>query len=800
MGRLGSGLTLPVSCLILVWAAGAGGVQLRQQPTCFSDYLSTSTCEWRMGGPTDCSAELRLTYQLVFLNEGNHTCVPANRESTMCQCDMLMDYIVSADIYQLGLWAGKQRLWSGSFMPSEHVKPRAPGNLTVNATDSHMWQLTWSNPYPPESFLASKLSYLVNISNEDDPTEFLVHNVTYKEPTFRFPASALTPGAPYSARVRAWAPSYNSLWSEWSPPVKWVHYYEGPWEQRLPLAVGISCVVIMAVCLSCYFSILKIKREWWDRIPTPARSPLVAVVIREAQVPMWGKSPGGQEPAKCPYWKTCLTKLLPCLLEPGLERSDSSSKAAGSGPAQGPGPAWRPAEGSSAVLWPESISVVTCVELLEAPVQSEEEEQQEEDGGSLCPSPESSGAGFQEGRAGIAARMTEHLLLDLLGGAEGGSCPPGWGQSCLLSPLAGASAQVPGAGKEPQEAPLRGGEQPPERPPATRTQSPARLAVAELPAIVIADNPAYRSFGSLLRPPSDPQLAEDQGDRDPSVLPAPQPSGPPAALQPKPETWEQGLRQSILRLRAAGPSAPGGYGQFTPEVWQGSTRGGESGSPPGDAGYKAFSSLLASGAACPGPPGAEASSGEGAYRPFQDLTAGSPGVPAPVPLFTFGLDTEPPPGPQNSPPLTGSPERPGLEPGPQGKDSQKRPLAPEQAAAPLGDDLGSGIVYSALTCHLCGRLRQCHGREEPGQAHGEAPHGEAPRCCGCRCGDGSERLGGPPPGGVLLEASLPPASLAPLGASEEGKAPLSFQPGPSNAQSSSQTPQMVAMLSTGPQA
>lgn len=801
MGRLGAGLTFPVSCLILVWAAGSGNVPVRPRPTCFSDYLSTSTCEWRMGGPTNCSSELRLTYQLVFLNEESHTCVPANRESTVCLCDMLMDNVVSGDTFQLDLWAGKQRLWSGSFTPSEHVKPRAPGNLTVNATDSHMWQLTWSNPYPPESLLDSELVYLVNISNEDDPTEFLVRNVTYKEPTLRFPASTLKPGARYRAQVRAWAPSYNSLWSEWSPPVKWLHDYERPWEQHLPLAVGISCIVIMVVCLSCYFSILKIKKEWWDQIPNPARSPLVAVVIREAQVPPRGKTTGGQEPAKCPYWKTCLTKLLPCLLEPGVERGDSSSKAARSGPAQGPGqPARRPVEVSSVVLWPESISVVTCVELLEAPVESEEEEQEEEDGGSSCPSPESSGAGFQESRAGIAARLTESLLLDLLGGADGGFCPPGSGQSCLLPPSAGVSAQKPWAelpGEAPQEASLQGREQPsdPERPPATRTQSPAGLAVAELPATVITDNPSYRSFSSLLRPPSgpgeldsDPQLAEYQGDRDPNVL-----SAPPAALQPEPETWEQGLRQCVLQHRAAAPpSAPRGYRQFAQAVRQGCAQGGEAGGPSGEAGYKAFSSLLASGAVCPGPPGAEAGSGEGCYRPLQGLTSGSPGDPAPAPLFTFGLDMGPPPSPQNSL-LIGSPECPGLEPVAQGKDSQKRPLALEQAPAPRGDDLGSGFVYSALTCHLCGHLKQCHGQEERGEAHGVAP-----RCCGCRCGDSSEPLGSPLPGGVLLEASLPPASLAPLGVSEEGKAPLFFQPGPSNAQSSSQTPQMVAMLSTGP--
>lgn len=33
--------------------------------------------------------------------------------------------------------------------------------------------------------------------------------------------------------------------------------YEATLEQRLPLGVSISCVVILAVCLSCYVSIIK---------------------------------------------------------------------------------------------------------------------------------------------------------------------------------------------------------------------------------------------------------------------------------------------------------------------------------------------------------------------------------------------------------------------------------------------------------------------------------------------------------------------------------------------------------------
>lgn len=48
-----------------------GGVKVLRQPSCFSDYLSTSTCEWKMDGPTNCSAELHLSYLLDFSTPPN---------------------------------------------------------------------------------------------------------------------------------------------------------------------------------------------------------------------------------------------------------------------------------------------------------------------------------------------------------------------------------------------------------------------------------------------------------------------------------------------------------------------------------------------------------------------------------------------------------------------------------------------------------------------------------------------------------------------------------------------------------
>lgn len=54
------------------------------------------------------------------------------------------------------------------------VKPRPPGNLTVHPNVSHTWLLMWTNPYPTENHLYSELTYMVNISNENDPMDVSV--------------------------------------------------------------------------------------------------------------------------------------------------------------------------------------------------------------------------------------------------------------------------------------------------------------------------------------------------------------------------------------------------------------------------------------------------------------------------------------------------------------------------------------------------------------------------------------------------------------------------------------------------
>ncbi|XP_063082774.1 interleukin-4 receptor subunit alpha isoform X1 [Cavia porcellus] len=824
MGRLHSDLLFPVTGLILAWAAGCGSLKVLQKPTCSSDFLSLSTCEWRLDRLLNCSAALRLSYQLLFNpdpEEESHTCVPENSADAVCVCHMDMQNLVTTDMYQLDLWAGTQLLWSHNFTPSQHVKLRAPVNLTVSTNVSTGWLLSWSSLYPPWNYLHSRLTHQVKVSSESKPEHVKIYNLTYKETTFHLEARDLMSGVSYVARVRALAQLDGSIWSEWSPGTKWNNYYEQPLEQRLKLGVIISCFLIALICLSCYCSITKIKKEWWDQIPNPACSPVVAIVIQDPQVRQpggprkvspWEKRPQGQEPRKCPHWKTCLTKLLPCLLEHSVKKDEDLPKAARNRPFHSPGKSvWCPVEVSRTVLLPETISVVRCVELFEAPAEvkkeEEEEEEEEEDRGhkeDFCTSLEGSEGGFPDGRERIAAQLAESMILGLLGAEEGDICQPNPGGPCLPLPPGCTSAQTPwallpspgalGAACWDKEQPLHTG-------PSPQASAAQGLACTEVPP-VFEDSPTYRSFSHFqsqaqssgeLAP--DPPQTECLKEGDPTSPGTPKPS--------EPQTWEQILRQSVLQHGAnlaPAVTSCSGYREFVQAVRQGGPQDSTGApGPSGEAGHKASSSLLTDSTAWAGMAGPGGGSGDGGYKPFHNLTASCTGDPAPVPVpfFTFGLDVEPPLGPQ-SPLLPGSsPEGLSLEPKVREEYKQKPLLPPQEAADPLRDDLASGIVYSALTCHLCGHLKQCHGQEEAGQAHTVASP-----CCGCCCGDLSSPPGPPlgplepTPAEPLLEANLGPDSLAPMGISEE-KTFLSFHLAPSNAQSSSQAPKVVGLVPRG---
>lgn len=744
-----------------MWMASAGCVEILGEPTCVSDYVNTSTCQWKMDRATNCSAELHLSYKLLdpLSPEENRICVPENKASAECVCILQMESLVSADNFELSLLAGSHVLWNSTFKPEEHIKPLAPRHLLVQPITSDTWQLTWSNPYSSNEYLDRELIYMVSVSNQNDPTDVKIYNVTYKDTFLRLAASTLKSEANYSAQVKAQAPSYNSTWSDWSAKVLWQNSYQPAPEQHYQVGVGISCIIILFVCLSCYIGIIRIK-EWWDQIPTPARSPLMAVIIQEPQAPLWRKPCQSQEVDRSPRWKTCLSKLLPCFLEHTPKKDEFPIKTAMPSPGMS---IWRPVEVKKTVLWPERTSVVQCVELLEAQVQceeedkeeEEEEEQEQEDKGSFCPSSGSTTRAFLEGRKDIADRLTESLFLDILG-TEDGSCGLLNSRKSGILPPPGSEmswTRVPGV--ESQEASFQREAQPFSFGSAALPHSPAHQA--------ITDNPAYRSFQQCLQS----EVHASPGQTGEEVLSIPGDSQPSCMQQPESESWEQSLHQSILQHQAtpALATAPlNGYRGFMQAVEQGSTENSGVTGSLGQAGYKAFSSLLTQGGSSPGTPGVQDSSGSGGYRPLQSLASSTPTTP--VPLLTFGLDLGPPQSSSHSLSPNSSLEHPSPEPG-KGRALQD---LPELDTEPLRDELASAVVYSALTCHLCGHLKQCHGQEE----RGKAPIVASGPCCGCCCGDRSTPPESPLPSGGPPDSNLSSALLVSSGCSDQG--PFSLTP------------------------
>lgn len=477
-----------------------------------------------------------------------------------------------------------------------------------------------------------------------------------------------------------------------------------------------------------------------------------------------------------------------------MKREGESPKAAKTRPLQSPAKAaWHPVEVSKTVLWPENVrvSVVRCMELFEAPVESEEEEE-ETVKGDLNMLPESSAGGFQEGQADIMARLTENLFSDLLETEDGGIGQSSQVESCsLLPPESGqasvAWACVPMGSKE---ATSQATEQPSHLGPASGSPTPSApdLACTEVP-LVITDNPAYRSFSDFCGSSPHPgELASEQqqaGHLEEGDPPSPAEECPSVQQE---DSWEQILHLSVLRHGAAGPApAPtSGYREFVQAVKQGATQDPRVPcfDPSGDAGYKALSSLLSSGAGCTDTAGPETDSERGGYKPFQagSGTDSGPGgykpfknlvpnqSPRSMPLFTFGLDMELPSSPLNSVPPSSTTEC--LELGLKEGDKLKAPPPTDQVPSPFGDDLSFGIVYSSLTCHLCGHLKQHHSQDEGGQIHVIASP-----CCGCCCGDRSPSPGSLSealescPGAMPPEASPTSTPRTPSDLSVEGKTP-----------------------------
>ncbi|XP_064317334.1 interleukin-4 receptor subunit alpha isoform X1 [Phalacrocorax carbo] len=352
-----------------------------QEFACFTDYDKELVCHWKVPAQTNCSKEFLLHYRTAFLPMQNHVCVPENgKDSLRCTCTICRDYFVSGLTYILALQFNGTDTWNYNVTPALVVKPRAPKNLAVEKAENGNFNLSWRESYSPPSMLSGQpVIYEVKYWRKQHPTEVSVKAINYQAKSFEIPASSLRRGYDYIASVRCNYTEYPAYWSEWSEEVEFHYDYQVTAEDILQMAVPISCILIMAVSVICYFCFTKVKKEWWDQIPNPAKSHLVVKNVKfsvlcyidDIKFPFHDlKQSHMENQISC---KNCLAQSSSSQNFKGKDNIRNVEKSCS---CHSKSAEWFP-KGSSAVLTPETILVEESIEICECLTDIEAESQED---------------------------------------------------------------------------------------------------------------------------------------------------------------------------------------------------------------------------------------------------------------------------------------------------------------------------------------------------------------------------------------------------------------------------------------
>ncbi|NXW48271.1 IL4RA protein, partial [Nyctiprogne leucopyga] len=236
-----------------------------QEFACFTDYDKELVCHWKVPAQTNCSKEFLLYYRKELISPTNRVCVPENeKDSLRCTCTIYPEYFVSGLTYILALQFNGTDMWNYSVTPALVVKPRAPKNLAIEKVENGNFNLSWEESYSSSPMLSGhSVIYEVKYWRKQHPTEVSVKAINYQAKSFEITASSLRRGYDYVVSVRCNYIEYPAYWSEWSEEAEFHYDYQVTAEDILQMAVPISCILIMAVSVTCYFCFTRVKKEWW---------------------------------------------------------------------------------------------------------------------------------------------------------------------------------------------------------------------------------------------------------------------------------------------------------------------------------------------------------------------------------------------------------------------------------------------------------------------------------------------------------------------------------------------------------
>ncbi|XP_062999481.1 interleukin-4 receptor subunit alpha [Elgaria multicarinata webbii] len=257
------------------------------QPNCCTDLATMLVCHWDVDSFTNCTTEYRIRYSTDVLPLSLE-CIPENESgpgaASRCTC-IIVGEVFESTTYKLVLERIQIRnrteirnrtvMWNKTVEADDIVKPRPLVNLTVEKKkERRSFILTWKRDYKQVSKLSGvEAKHEVAYWPKDQRNEKMTYSTS--QSSYNIFADRLKPGASYVARVRYQLRNWGPKWSEWSVPCEWHNDFEPEPGDELWKSISWLWVPIVALILTCYLCFVRVKREWWDQIPSPAKSKMV---------------------------------------------------------------------------------------------------------------------------------------------------------------------------------------------------------------------------------------------------------------------------------------------------------------------------------------------------------------------------------------------------------------------------------------------------------------------------------------------------------------------------------------------
>ncbi|KAM4024712.1 interleukin-4 receptor subunit alpha [Anomaloglossus baeobatrachus] len=249
---------------------------------CVNDFDSKMVCFWEVvNGGANCSSDFQLKCRdeiynkIVCCQVLDNEYYENSRIPNKCICH-IDGLIIIGDVYDIEVESKGQIVGNASISTRTSVKPKTPSNLYVDLTKPENGVAQWKTNYD-RGIITNNLAFHIQIISKIDNKTELEHVFTQLEPRYTFSKRQLTRGAEYRARVRAKhavEEQTKEIWSDWSPEIVFTNNYTLTFLDYQWVIILLSCIVIVLITVSCYFAIIRTKKNWWNNIPDPAKSKL----------------------------------------------------------------------------------------------------------------------------------------------------------------------------------------------------------------------------------------------------------------------------------------------------------------------------------------------------------------------------------------------------------------------------------------------------------------------------------------------------------------------------------------------